>query len=513
MRGNIALVSLLAAGLLVGAGPASGQQTPPGTGLPEEVDGGVVVDLADGDRFKATVSRDLRTVWGSRYDAATGAWGDRSVVFREKDVFCGDVDARAAGTAVALIAECDEGGYSEDTAPTHSQALYSPDTLTWRAFTLPGEAYEEPGISPSGANAIWPVRSGWATYTAAGFTLVEREFPGLEYSQTATISDTGDVSVLWGGAHTESGECADALTVLSVTSTNAETRQALPVEGSCQDYRLANVDATTVLFGEPGSPSWLTTIGRPDTAAPWAVTGIPPVHAPGLVRNRGRGTAATLFASSPGLPLLAVGSVDRRAFTAQSYDPVAQRWAEPVVIAATEAECTWGDNFIHEPLGVFALRLKCGTKRRVLISTDAEVWRDVALDRRPIGASPDGAYVAVSNRKRTLIFSRERGFVRLPLSTRATCDVIQPVSPASAIRLTSTDRSGWPGRLEVSTATGWKRTGTDFPRLRVGTDTCRNVEPELYNRPLSYSFTGRTRAVSLTAVPRADGWRIKRSTY
>ena len=111
MRGNIALVSLLTAGLLVGAHPVAGESaTARATDLPQEVDGGVVVDLADGDRFKATVSRDLRTVWGSRYDAGTGVWGARRVVFKQKNVYCGDVDARAAGNAVALIAQCDEGG-------------------------------------------------------------------------------------------------------------------------------------------------------------------------------------------------------------------------------------------------------------------------------------------------------------------------------------------------------------------------------------------------------------------
>src|SRR3990170_2528629 len=166
MRGRLTVTILLTAGLLVGAGPATGERstTGPLSGLPEEVAGGVIVDLADGDRFKATVSRDLRTVWGSRYDAATRSWSERSVVLRKRNVFCGDVDARAAGTAVALIAECDKGGYSEDQAPVHSQALYSPDTVSWRSFTLPGEAYDEPGISPSGTNAIWPLHHAWVTW-------------------------------------------------------------------------------------------------------------------------------------------------------------------------------------------------------------------------------------------------------------------------------------------------------------------------------------------------------------
>ena len=64
-------------------------------GCPRRWTGGVIVDLADGDRFKATVSRDLRTVWGSRYDAATRSWSERSVVLRKQNVFCGE--RRCAG--------------------------------------------------------------------------------------------------------------------------------------------------------------------------------------------------------------------------------------------------------------------------------------------------------------------------------------------------------------------------------------------------------------------------------
>ncbi|MEO5664669.1 MAG: hypothetical protein ABIR39_15460 [Nocardioides sp.] len=149
----------------------------------------------------------------------------------------------------------------------------------------------------------------------------------------------------------------------------------------------------------------------------------------------------------------------------------------------------------------------------MLVSTDARVWHDVGLNRSPLGVSPDGQYAAVSNQKRTLIFSRERGFVRLALPTRATCDVIQPVSPDAAIRLTATNKRGWPGRLDVSATSGWQRTRTKFPRLRVGTDQCTKAQAELYERPVSYSFLGRSRAVSLAVVPDGDGWKIKRTVY
>ena len=172
---------------------------------------------------------------------------------------------------------------------------------------------------------------------------------------------------------------------------------------------------------DPTAPERVTTLTRPDTASPWAVTAIAPVDAPGLVRHRGRATAPTLFAHSPGLPLLAVGSPDRRRFTAQAYDPVAQRWAEPRAIADVPG-CTWSDEFIGEPLGVFALRLACERRHRVLVSTDGTRWQDLRTGRTPLGVSPDRQYVAVSNRVRTLVLSRERGAVRLPVGTRARCD-------------------------------------------------------------------------------------------
>lgn len=509
MRGNIALASLLTAGLLVAASPATPAGAATGT-LPEDLDGGVVVDLADGDRFKAYVSRDLRTVWGSRYDAATRSWSARAVVFKEKDVFCGDVDARAAGMAVALIAQCDEGGYSEDTAPTHSQAIYSPDTVTWSAFTLPGEAYEEPGISPSGTNAIWPLHHGWATYGPGGFRAVQRELPGQEYTITGTVSDAGDVSVLYGGSQVDGRDCA--LSVLTIAATGAASEQHFDLRNACGDVGLANLDANTVLFGENGYPEDQTTISRPDTASPWAVTGIAPSTAPGLVRHRGRGTATTLFVTSPGLPMLAVGSPDQRRFYAQAYDLETQRWGTSTEIGATPG-CTWGDNFIQEPLGVFALRLECGKRNRVLVSVDGTRWSDLGLERTPLGISPDGHYVSVSNRARTQVFSRERGMVRLPVGARGRCDVVQPVSADAAIRLTTSSDRGWPSRLEVSSASGWRRTSTSFPGLRVGSNVCERTRAEVYEHPVSYTFLGSRRAVALTVVTDGDGFRVRKTVY
>lgn len=511
MRANIAVVSLLAAGLLVSAAPAPAQPVAPATprALPQEVTNGVIVDLAEGDRFKVTVARDLRTVWGSRYHADTGAWGARTVVLRKRGIFCGDVDARASATAVAVIAECDKGGYAEDQAPTHSQAIYSPDTVTWHSTTLPGEAYDEPGISPSGNAAIWPMHQQWVTWTGGGFQVVKHALPGQEYSVTGTISDAGDTSVLYGAAATSREECF--MHVLTVPVTGPEVRQELAVDNACQDYRLANVDALTVEFGESGYPPLVTTISRPSTDAPWAVTGIPPAEAPGLVTYDGRGTAPTRFASSPGLPLQALGSPDRHTFWAQTYDPVAQRWSPQRQVRSSTTACTWDQHAIRDQLGVLAPALTCGKRHELLVSTDAMVWHDVALGQRRLGVSSDLQYVAASNKRRTLIFSRELGVVRLPFGTRARCDVVQPVSADSAIRLsTNNKRTGWPTGLQESTATGWRHTNTKIPPLDVGSDRCIRVEPDVYEREVSYSFAGHTRFVSLSVTPSGDGWRVER---
>ena len=321
MRGNIALVSLLTAGLLVGG--QSGQPDParrPRT-LPEELDGGVIVDLADGDRFKASVSRDQRTVWGSRYDAATRSWSARAVVFKEKDVFCGDVDARAAGTAVALIAQCDEGGYSEDTGAHPLAGALLPRHADLEAFTLPGEAYEEPGISPSGSHAIWPLHNGW----------VDVRPPPASRSSSASCRGRSTPSPAPSPTPATSPCCTAARSVdgRRLRAQRADrARRPAPRPGS-------SFDARQRLRGRrPGQRRRhhgalrrarqprvaQTTISRPDTASPWAVTGIAPSTAPGLVRHRGAAPPPPCSSTSPGLPLLAVGSPDKRRFYAQAYD-------------------------------------------------------------------------------------------------------------------------------------------------------------------------------------------------
>ena len=521
-RTSIALVSLATIAALLSTSAAVAEPAPtrtptadptagPTDGLPEPVERGVVVDLADGDRFKVTVARDLRTVWGARYDGATASWGARTVVLRKPDLFCGEVDARAAGTAVAILARCDGGGYPEESERTLSHALWSPDTVTWQSAVLPTWETEEPGISPSGNAAIWPIHDGWMTWTTAGFTLVEHELPGQEYSATATITDTGDVSVLYGGVHGADGQCADVIRVLGVSASGVETGQDVAMDHACSDLGLSNTSATTVVFGELSHPESVATISRADVTAPWAATGIAPLFAPGLVRHSGGRAASTRYLLARGLPLLAVGSADQKAFTVQSYDPVARVWSAPQRIGRKVRGCSWGDEHLAEPQGVVALRVDCGARRRLLVTTDARTWSDVDLGRTPLGVSPDGRLVSASNRVRTIVFSRERGRVRLPSPVRRRCDVVVPVSPDSAVRLTARRKHGYPARLDLSSPSGWRPSRTSFPRLRVGADTCVRAQAEYAQLPTSYWFQGEERGVALLLTPRGDGWKVRRT--
>ena len=141
----------------------------------------------------------------------------------------------------------------EDQAPTSSRAIWSADTVTWSSYALEGEAYEEPGISPDGVNAVWPQHGGYITRTAAGFAAHPLDTDGEEYTVTATITDphrsptsTADRPV--GGAR---------LVVLTRTGDAEPTRQELPLASACSDSNFANVDSDTTWFGDfsqPGPP-------------------------------------------------------------------------------------------------------------------------------------------------------------------------------------------------------------------------------------------------------------------
>jgi hypothetical protein len=491
------------------AAPPPVPDAPPGPAdLPREIEGGVEVTLADGDLLRVWASENHRTVRAKRRDAAAGVWSEPVVVLRRKNLSCGDVDARTAGGSVALVAECDRGGYSEDQAPTASHALWSADTVTWTAYALEGEAYEEPGISPDGSRAVYPEFRGYVTFGPEGFTRHVLETPGQEYTATATITDDAQVSYLY-GAVTSRGRCG--LVVLTRAGDAAPARQELAVDNACEDTNFANVDAHTTLFGYFGDPGQVAVIARADAAAPWAVTQGPPEAAPGLTLPA-RGPLHRRFVTAPGAPLVALGSRTGRRVRAQVYDPATQTWGPATTVHQSRARCRWSDAGPMDPLGVLVAVVSCRDNSVVLTTRDGLVWQALRMGPRPLGQSRDGRHVAVPGPASTHVISPERGVVTLPGGVGGRCDVVVPDGPDAAVRVVATSGSRkWPVLLERLTAAGAKRLG------RVGTPTpgrCRDAD-QSYDDPSSFDMISTTidRGQVLRIVRRGDGWKARVQTW
>lgn len=487
-------------------GPAAGDAA-----LPREIPGGVELAMADGDRLRLWATERHRSVVSRRWDAATGTWGPRRDVVRNDRLRCGEVDARTANGAVAAIALCDVGGYYEDTAPVASRALWSPDGVTWTSRRLDGEAYEEPGISPNGQNAVWPQHQRYTTRTSAGWSERALRARGQEYTVTATITDTAQVSFLYGGQVDR--RCP--LTVLTSTGDGAPVRQEVALGNACSsEADLVNVDADTALFGYLPDPGQVTVLSRPDGTAPWTVTRIAPVDAPGLERVDRR--LHTRFVTAPGLPLVAIGAADGRRVRAQVYDEAAQVWGPATTVHdAGDARCRWGDTVTREPLDVLVVALECGRPRRgvVLTTRDAVAWQALRSGVHPLGVSDDGRYVAVPGRSRTWVVSAERGVVTLPGGVRGACDVVVPDGPDGAVLLAAPDgRRGWPAVLSYSSAEGWSRPSrTTLPALA---GRCREVQASFWESPVRFQVLGtRDQGYSLRIAERGGTWVVRATRW
>nr|WP_300051570.1 hypothetical protein [uncultured Nocardioides sp.] len=477
---------------------------PPTAQLPRQITGGVELTLADGDLFRVWADDDYRTVWGKRYDAATRTWGGRQEVLRRKNLFCGDVDARTANGAVALVAECDRNGYAEDQAPTASRALWSADAVTWSSYELEGEAYEEPGISPDGSRAVWPEYEGYVTLGPEGFTRWALETPGQEYTATTTITDTGQVSYLYGRGL--GGSCG--LIALTRTGDAAPTRQLITFDGACSDSSFANVDSDTTWFGDVSEPSQVTVIARADASSPWAVTAVAPASAPGLVDD-GRGLSRD-FVTAPGLPLIALAGGRGGVVRAQLYDRRTQTWGPPAEVLDPPGRCRWGDNWRAEPLAVVAASLTCGGRGLVLTTRDGVSWHSLRAGRHPVGLSPDGQYVAVPGRSRTYVISPEAGVVALPRGVEGRCDVVVPDGPDGAVLLTARGRNrGWPTVLQHSSADGWSTLSRT--RLPVFTPACRKARSSNYELPYRFDVVSRWKGYAVRILERDGSWTVRRS--
>ncbi|HSU03440.1 MAG TPA: hypothetical protein VLK03_12880 [Nocardioides sp.] len=507
---GVLLALATAATLLTGSNPGSAAPllaAAPVADLPREIDRGVEVVLADGDLLRVWASESYRVVRSQRRDAATGTWAPPREVLRRKNLSCGRVDARTANGAVALVVLCDRYGYSDDQAPTSSQALWSADAVTWSSYPLEGEAHEEPGISPDGANAVWIHDDGYVTRTATGFTAHALDTPGQEYTATATITDTAQVSYLYGAS--DDSRCP--LRVLTRTGEAEPSLQEVPIAGGCQDVGLANVDADTVWLGDAAAPAHRTVVSRPVPTSPWAVTAIAPAAAPGLLQVDRR--LRTDFFTGPGLPLVALSSADGRRVRAQRYDPVGQVWGSATVVHdAGEVRCRWGANWREEPLAVLVPTISCGGRSVVLASRDGVVWQALRMGRHPYGTSPDGRHVAVPGRSATYVVSPERGVVTLTGGVTGRCDVVVPDGPDGAVLLTAAGRNrAWPTVLQHSTATGWRRLSrADLPTY----DTeCRRARTESYDFPEGFIVTGGRRGYAVRIVERDGAWVVRRRIF
>lgn len=486
------------------AGGGDSQDVAGRASQPREVRSGVEIDLADGDRFRVTTSRNLRTVWGQLYDAATSSWGQRTVVYKEADVYCGDVDARAAGTSVAVIAECDQGGYAEDQAPTYSQALFSTDLTTWAHSTLPGEAYEEPGISPDGRSAVWPAGEGYVRFTVeSGFSSHALPTPGSEYTRTAVVTDDELVTLAYGAPGTNEGDACH-LAFVSQRGEEAVVRQELPAKYACSDVDLTNDDALTIRL-DAGDPAYTTVASRPDQSSVWAITTVAPVEAPGLLfEDDDTLTTPPDYLDQPGLPLAVVGSRDKRTWQAQTYDQSAQRWLEPVTLFTAPRRCRV-DGF-EGRLTVLASSVRCGRVVHLVASQDGTRWWHGA--GRTSVMSPDRSQLAVSTKRRTHVYSAASGPTRVDAGTAGGCGLVIPVGTHKLIRLTPNER-GWPERVERLRNGQWQQTRVFVPRVPPK-GRCKRVQLHDYGRVPSYDFMG-DRQYQVVRVRLVDGrWKLTR---
>jgi hypothetical protein len=234
-------------------------------------------------------------------------------------------------------------------------------------------------------------------------------------------------------------------------------RQDLETASGCGYTALDNLDSNTVWSDGRGTIAHRIVISRADPASPWTIAAIAPVDAPALEQTWNK--LDQRFFTAPGLPLLALGSPDRRFVLAQAYDPVAQSWSPPVTVYDAGRWCHWGDTWTSESIQVLVAELRCGQGRRVALTTgDGTSWRAVQGSRVPRGVSADGRYVVVPARSRTHVISRERGVLSLPGGVSGRCDVAVPDGPDGAVLLTSAGRNqGWPTVLQHSTSKGWSR--------------------------------------------------------
>ncbi|SEC10081.1 hypothetical protein SAMN04489844_1678 [Nocardioides exalbidus] len=503
VAGVVALALLpAAASASVATGSPDVPPHPPSplAGLPRAVPHGQVVRLGDGDRYEVTRSRGGREIQGRRFDVQTGSWGARTTVFREADLRCWNVVARGAGNGIAVTFECGPALVEPDEGKPYAAA--SADGVHWSAQRLPGYAWRDPAISPSGTWAAWSRGRDYLTWTGGAFTQHEASQSTGEFedAQAPVVSDDGTVTLAW----SSSADCTVTFDAYPVAG--APARQVVQDARVCDDFA-TSADSRTVLLGDTADRWSVTRLTRVDESSAWAVTAVAPLAAPGLLVDDFRPDFAPLLLDAPGRPLAVVANRGDD-LGVQLYEPASQTWRPPLsfLSRAGGTRCAFEDDATPR-VGFFALALRCrGGDRRLVTSSDGATWQALPLRAQLVGLDARADLVAVPGRRRTVVLSH-KGAATLPVGVAGRCDVVHPIGRRSVLRVTATRGSaGWPALLQRSTSDGWRTLRRlDLPHR----GTCRGV----FSGGLSgadFQLSGGGRTLGLRFVRRDGRWDVRR---
>lgn len=452
-----------------------------------------VVDLPSDTKVAVEVT-DKHTIALQR-QVGGGRWSDLQVI-RTVDDTCGRVEAIASGRAVAAVARCDLD-YSEDEATTRDVAVVTPDATgdldRWESRGLRGYS-DLPGISPDGRHAVWTDRSGHrALLWSATDGFDHRPLAGGDRasgSPAVAIDDRGRVSLI---ALSDSADL-DGPCVVHVSGT---TRQRFAVEALKDGCGEGSPHLSAPGRIEIGQDPSGVTLGLVD--GEWKVTGVGPIHAPGLLEIEDGPLPNELYPLTDG-SWVSVSSSDRRRVTAQRLAADGRRWSTPMVIYDRGFPgCSGGYEtgpLTGGPSDVIVTMVSCYPAARAdgrypprdadgdvlptdgnvaLVTTDGRSWT-----RRMLGAAfpaeaPDGSWVALPGTSPLVV--TEGGTTTLP-GRSARCDLLVSWTRGTLLRFTGGDASSqfWPTRLEsldvADAAAGkvdWQTVGTFDPGRHKGT--------------------------------------------
>ena len=496
VRVIVSLLALVMSLLVLGGSPARAAGIAPYRFLPAQVFGSVAVGMPN-----------PRTVQVQHLDPATGQWDAPSTLVHTRGrVTCGEIEGRASAGGVAVLVECD-APYYEDQAPVHSIALVSRDGRSWSRTRLRGEAYRAPAVSASGSYAAWLV-GGTGEYVewTAGTGFAPPARTSYRYDggdETPVVDDTGTVTVI--GPETTGqngggggGDCVIGIHTRDLSGVRTHT-QVRDTDPGCTEGAFENVDQLTVLGGGFERATQFT-LARAAVGAAWAVTRVAPKDAPGLVDygyTRQRISTYFLYSSTPGAPIVAIGSPDRHRIFVQVFDDATQSWGPQTQVHATGRRCN--DAYLDLPTtpSLYVADLRCGRSHVVLVSADATTWTVRDVGRRPWTVAAGG--VALPAAKGTTVVGPD-AVREFPVTTSGPCDVVQAGRPGELVRLHGRKR-GWPAKVQVSTGGAFRTVS----RAHRFAEPCRRVTVF----PDRLLLDGRLHAREGQLVLSGETWRFR----